>query len=135
MLNRNLILGSVASFALACAAALPSYAQSLPRDSTPAEMAETDALNAQQAAEPGIIVTQGSTVVASDDTGTAVADYDAALTAQSSAQSQYDSQLSDYQQKRNAYDRRQQDYRQKLDNYNRRAEIYRDNTAIYNLEN
>jgi len=122
MLKRNLILGSAASFALACVAAAPSYAQSLPRYSTPAEMAQTRALNEQQASESGPIATIPGTVVASD--GIATANYDSALAAQSAAQSQYDSQFNDYQQKRSAYDQQRQDYRRKLNAYNAQTNAY-----------
>lgn len=153
MLKKNLVLGSVASLALAVAAA-PAFAQSPPQYpdfSLPWEQAQTQSLNAQQASEPGIITTTGVTasasdvttgtsgVVASNDSSSDVVAYNQALqqhaTDQSqyaSEQSSYDSQVSDYNSKKSAYDSKESayqqswsDYQQKLNNYNARMQAWR----------
>jgi len=113
MLKRNLVLGSAASFALvgAMLTAVPGYAQSLPRYPTPSEQAQTDALNAQEAAEPGIIVT----VNQPDNSA-----YDSALELNSAAQAQYDAQVKAYNDKARAYRQQKQDYDSKVADYQAR---------------
>jgi len=115
MRNRNLVLGSVASFAfisLALATA-PSLAQ---RESTPAERAATEQLNADQASQPGIIVgvrTEEPASVPPD-----VAAYNAQVAeANASAQAHYNSQLKDYQDKKQAYEQQNQTYQEQLGDY------------------
>ena len=142
MLKRHLVLGSVASLALAVAAS-PAFAQSPPQYpdfSLPWEQAATQSLNAQQASEPGVIVTQTTAsitpattaAVAADDTASDVVAYNQALAAQQASQSQYsneqstyNSQLSDFQSKQGAYQQSWQDYQSKLNAYNERMERYR----------
>ena len=118
MRNRNLVLGSVASFAfigLALATA-PSIAQSLPRESTPAERAATEQLNANQASQPGIIVgvrTEEPASVPPD-----VAAYNAQVAqANAAAEARYNSQLKDYQDKKQSYEQQNQTYQQQLGDY------------------
>jgi hypothetical protein len=113
MLRRNLVLGSAASFALvgAMVCAASGYAQSLPRYPTPAEQAQTDALNAQQASEPGVIVS-----VNQPDDST----YRSALEQNSTAQAQYDAQVKAYNEKASAYQRQKQDYDSKVADYKAR---------------
>ncbi len=145
MMNRYLILGSVASLALAVAAS-PAFAQSPPQYpdfSLPWESAETQSLNAQQASEPGVTVTTAtasvtpdtSADVASNDTSSDVAAYNQALAAQQASQSQfsseqsaYNGQLSDFQAKQSAYQENSQDYQNKLNDYNARMQAYRAST-------
>jgi len=111
MKNHNLVLGSVASFALvgAVLATAPSVAQSLPRESTPAERAETESLNAQEASQPGVVVTTHQEDVAAYNAQ--VAQNNAA------AQARYNSQLRDYQDKKQAYEQQNQLYQQQLGEY------------------
>ena len=113
MKNRNLVLGSVASFALAgIVLAAPSIAQPLPRESTPAERAATEQLNAEQASEPGIVT------VDQNDNAAGVAAYNAQVAeANAAAQAQYNSQLRDYQNKKQAYEQQNQNYQQQLGEY------------------
>jgi hypothetical protein len=136
MLNKNLILGSVASLAVAVALG-PAFAQSPPQYpdySLPWEAAETQQLNAQQASEPGIItsnttasVSTPSTagVVASTDNSEDVVAYNQALANSqndqsqfNSQQSQYNSELNDYNAKQSTFQQSWQDYQNKLSNYN-----------------
>jgi len=116
MKNRNLVLGSVASLALAgvMLAAAPSFAQLSPRESTPAERAETERLNAQQASQPDVVV-----AVRTDDRVPAdVAAYNAQVAqANAAAEAQYNAQLKDYQDKKSAYDAQHQNYQQQLGAY------------------
>jgi hypothetical protein len=126
MSQRNLVLGSVASLALAGAmiAAAPGYAQSLPRYPTPAEQAQTEALNAEQASAP----TTTTVIVAANavDPG-----YNAAIAQHSAVQSQYDAQLKDYQDKANAYEKQKQDYQQRLEGYQGEHSLYRAQASDY----
>ncbi len=123
MSQRNLVLGSVTSLALAGAmlAVAPGYAQSLPRYPTAEEQAQTDALNAAQASAPAT----STVIVAANpiDPG-----YSAAIAQNSAAQAQYDAQLKDYrdradarlkeyQEKTTTYDKQKQDYQALLDTY------------------
>ena len=148
MPKKNLVLGSVASLALAMAAS-PAFAQSPPQYpdfSLPWEQAETQQLNAQQAAEPGVTVSTPATVaivtpdttavVASTDNSADVVAYNQALAANnqtlsaqqsqfSSEQSNYNSQLSDYQAKQSAYSQSWQDYQNKLAQYDERMGAWR----------
>lgn len=121
MSRRNLALGSAASFALAGAVlcAVPSYAQY--RYSTPAEEAQTQTLNAQQATAPTTVV-----VATSTEPG-----YDAAIAEHSAAQSQYDAQLKDYRDKVGAYEKQKQDYQQQLEGYNGEHSVYRAESSNY----
>jgi len=116
MTNRNLVLGSVASFALigAMLTAAPSLAQITPRESTPAERAETERLNAQQASAPDVVV-----AARTDDRVPAdVAAYNAQVAqANANAEAQYNAQLKDYQDKKSAYDAQSQTYQQRLGAY------------------
>ena len=118
MKNRNLVLGSVASFAFTgvLLATAPSIAQSLPRESTPAERAATESLNAQQASQPDIIVgvrTEERASVPAD-----IAAYNAQVAQNNAAaEAQYNSQLKDYQNKKQAYDQQNQTYQQQLGAY------------------
>ena len=126
MSQRNLVLGSVASLALAgvmIAAAAPSYGQSLPRYPTPAEQAQTEALNAEQASAPTTTVVVAANTV---DPG-----YDAAIAQHSAAQSHYDAQLKDYQDKANAYERQKQDYQKQLEGYQGEHSLYRAQASDY----
>src|SRR5258708_5379758 len=123
MSQRNLILGSVASLALSggLLAAVPGYAQSLPRYPTPDEQTQTEAVNAQQASA----ATTTNVIVASNPTDPG---YSAAIAQNSAAQAQYDAQLKDYrdradarlkeyQEKTTTYDKQKQDYQALLDKY------------------
>jgi hypothetical protein len=116
MKNHNLVLGSVASFAVAGAllTAAPSFAQGYPRESTPAERAATESLNAQQASQPDVVV-----AVRTDDRVPAdIAAYNAQVAqANANAQAQYNAQLKDYQDKKSAYDAQAQTYQQRLGDY------------------
>jgi len=121
MKNRNLVLGSVASFALAGAVVMtaPSFAQQTPRESTPAERAATELLNAQQASQPDVVVA----VRADDRVPADVAAYNAQVAqANAQAQTQYNAQLKDYQDKKGAYDAQTQRYQQQLGAYNEQLE-------------
>jgi len=137
MLKKNLVLGSVASLAVAVAIG-PAFAQSPPQYpdySLPWEAAETAQLNAQQASEPGIITstasiaTPGTTgAVASTDNSEDIQAYNQALAnAQSdqsqfnSQQSQYNSDLSDYNAKQSSFQQSWQDYQNKLSAYNQQV--------------
>jgi hypothetical protein len=131
MLNKNLVLGSVASLALAVAAS-PAFAQSPPQypdHSLPWEYAETAQLNAQQAAMPGIIasntvVTSGtSAVVASNNSAADIEAYNAALAAQQSAAQQAAAQQAQYQQQWS-------DYQQKLADYNAKMAALRSSAVV-----
>lgn len=116
MRNRNLVLGSVASFAFTSLmlATAPSIAQIQPRESTPAERAATESLNEQQASEPGIIVG----VRAREEVPPDVAAYNAQVAQNNAAnEAQYNSQLRDYQAKKQAYDQQNQTYQQQLGSY------------------
>jgi len=116
MKNRNLVLGSVASFAFTglLLATTPSIAQIQPRESTPAERAATESLNEQQASGPDIIVGVRTQEQVPPD----VAAYNAQVAQNNAAnEAQYNSQLRDYQAKKNAYDRQDQAYQQQLDTY------------------
>jgi len=126
MSQRNLFLGSVASLVLAGAmiAAAPGYAQSLPRYPTPAEQAQTEALNEEQATAP----TTTTVIVAAN---TIDPSYDTAIAQQSAAQSQYDAQLKDYQERANAYEKQKQDYQQKLEGYQGEHSLYRAQASDY----
>ena len=131
MLKRNLVLGSVASLAVALAMG-PAFAQSPPQYpdfSLPWEKAETMQLNAQQASEPGIIAstTTPSTagVVASTENSDDIVAYNQALANSQSDQSQfnseqskYNSDVSDFNAKQSAYQQSWQDYQNKLSAYN-----------------
>lgn len=121
MLQRNLILGSVASLALAggLLSVVPGYAQSLPRYPTPDEQAQTQALNALQASA----ATAG--IVEANPTDPS---YSATIAQNSAAQAQYDAQLKDYrdradarlkeyQERTSAYDKQRQDYQTLLNDY------------------
>ena len=115
MLKKNLVLGSLATLALAVTMS-SAFAQSAPQYpdfSLPWEMAETASLNIQQASEPGIIASTTTTttgVVASTNNSADVAAYNQALTAQQTQQSQF-------QSSERAYQRNLQDYRSKLNTY------------------
>ena len=113
MTNRNLVL-SGAALAGVLLATVPSMAQKLPRESTPAERAATEQLNEQQASQPDVIVG----VRTEDRVPADVAAYNAQV-AQSNAQSQaqYDAQLKDYQQKKQTYEQQHQNYQQQLGAY------------------
>jgi hypothetical protein len=125
MSQRNLVLGSVASLALASAllAVAPGYAQSLPRYPTAAEEAQTDALNAQQASAPA---TTTVIVAANPDSG-----YSAAIAQQSAAQSQYNAQLKDYQDRASAYEKQKQDYQAQVESYKGEHTLYRAQASDY----
>jgi len=128
MRNRNLMLGRVAGAAFASSLiVMPCLAQSLPRDSTPAEQAQTDRLNSEQASEPAVIVSAPGAPSFAD-----VATYNAQV-AQSNAQAeaQYNAQLQAYQDKNNAYEAEKQGYQQRLDAYNNRVDAYRDRSTTY----
>jgi len=126
MSQRNLVLGSVASLALAggMIAAAPGYAQSLPRYPTPAEQAQTEALNAEQASAP----TTTTLIVAPN---TVDPGYNAAIAQHSAAQSQYDAQLKDYQEKANAYEKQKQDYQRQIEGYQGEHSLYRAQASNY----
>ena len=128
MRSRNLVLGSAAGFAMAAAFLVtPSFAQTSPRDSTPAEQAETDRLNALQASEPAIIVSPAREQNAAD-----IAAYNAVVAeANARAQAQYDAQLKDYQDKNSAYQAEKRGYQQQLDSYRDRTVTYDDHAAVY----
>ena len=146
MLKKNLVLGSVASLAVALAIA-PAFAQSppqYPNFSLPWEVAETTQLNAQQASEPGIITSTASAstfgttgVVASTDNSEDIVAYNQALAnAQSdqsqfnSQQSQYNSDLSDYNAKQSAFQQSWQDYQNKLSAYNQQMSAPASTTIV-----
>jgi len=111
MRNRNLVLGSVASFALAGAvlATAPSMAQPMPRESTPAERAATEQLNADQASQPDVIVSTHEEDVTAYNAQVAQAN--------AAAQARYNAQLKDYQDKKQAYEQQNQIYQQQLGDY------------------
>ena len=113
MANRNLVLSGAALAGVLLATA-PSMAQTYPRESTPAERAQTERLNAEQASQPDVVI-----VARADDKVPAdVAAYNAQV-AQANAQSQaqYDAQLRDYQQKKQTYEQQHQNYQQQLGAY------------------
>jgi hypothetical protein len=118
MKNRNLALGSVASFAIAgTLIAAPCSAQSLPRTSTPQEQAQTEILNAQQASEPAYIVSPSAPVERASNAD-AIAAYNASVAAANAeAQARYQTQLKDYREKSEVYQAQRDDYRQDLDAY------------------
>ncbi len=126
MLRRNLVLGSVTGLALvgAVLAAAPGFAQSLPRYPTPAEAAQTEALNAEQASAPATT----AVIVAANPVDPA---YSAAIAQQNAAQSQYDAQLKDYQDKASAYDKQNQDYQSRLQDYKGEHTLYRAEASGY----
>ncbi len=109
MSQRNLILGNVASLALAggLLAAVPGYAQSLPRYPTADEQAQTEALNAEQASAPTT-----TTVIAQNSA--AQAQYDAQL---KDYRDRADARLEEYQERTSAYDKQKQDYQTLLNDY------------------
>ena len=117
MYKRNLVLGSATSLALAgVLLASPCFAQSQPRYSTPAEQAQTDRLNAREASEPGIIVSQPTSN--NEEIAADIAAYNASVAQQNAqAQAQYQTQLQDYQDKKSAFEAQRQAYRQELENY------------------
>jgi len=120
MLNRNLMLGGAAGFALAgvLLATAPSMAQKLPRESTPAERAATEQLNEQQASQPDVVVA----VRADDRVPADVAAYNAQVAQDNAqAQAQYNAQLKDYQDKKQSFEQQNQNYQQQLGDY--RAEL------------
>jgi hypothetical protein len=123
MSQRNFVLGSVASLALAggMLAALPGYGQALPRYPTPDEQAQTQALNAEQASAAATT----TVIVAANP---ADPDSSAVIAQTSAAQAQYDAQLKDYrdradarlrdyQDKTSAYEKQKRDYDTLLDRY------------------
>jgi hypothetical protein len=124
--QRNLVLGSVASLALASAllAVAPGYAQSLPRYPTAAEEAQTDALNAQQASAPATT----TVIVAANPVDPT---YSAAIAQQSAAQSQYNAQLKDYQDRASAYEKQKQDYQAQVESYKGEHTLYRAQASDY----
>lgn len=126
MSQRNLLLGRVASLALAGAmlAVVPGYAQSLPRYPTPDEQAQTEALNAQQAAAPATT----TVIVAANPTDPG---YSAAIVQHNAAQSQYDAQLKDYQDKSNSYEKQKQDYQAQIEGYKGEHTLYRSQASDY----
>jgi hypothetical protein len=120
MSQRKLVLGSVASLALAGGmfAALPGYGQALPRYPTPDEQAQTQALNAEQAAAPATTLAanpmdSGSSAVIAQNSA-AQAQYDAQL---KDYRDRADARLKDYQDKTSAYEKQKQDYDTLLDRY------------------
>jgi hypothetical protein len=117
MRYRNLVLGSTASLAIAGALfAAPCFAQTQSRYSTPSEQAQTDGLNAQQASEPGIIVSTAAVETSSQAAD--VAAYNASVAQDNAqAQAQYEAQLRDYQDKKNVFDAQRRAYREELKNY------------------
>jgi hypothetical protein len=117
MSNRNLVLGSAASLAMASALfAAPCFAQSQLRYSTPSEQAQTDSLNAREASEPGIIVSPAITV--SESNAADVAAYNASVAQENAqAQAQYEAQLKDYQDKKSTFEAQRRAYRQELNTY------------------
>jgi hypothetical protein len=123
MFQRNLVLSSVASLAITGAlAASPAFAQSQSRYSTPAEQLQTDSLNAQQASEPGIIVSETTTT--NDAAAADIAAYNASVAQQNAqAQAQYQRQLQDYRDRKNNFDAQQQAYRDELDAYRDRPVV------------
>jgi len=128
MLKKNLVLGSVASFALvAASAAIAQSPPQYPDHSLPWEYAQTAQLNAQQASEPGIIASTAApdttAVVASNDSSADVEAYNQALAAQQSAAQQAADQQSQYQQSWN-------DYQQKLSDYNARMAALQSSTVV-----
>jgi len=127
MRTRNLVLGSAASFAVAglMLVAGPGNAQNLPRYSTPAEHAQTEALNAQQASEPGIIV---ATTPSDDAAYKAQLDaHNQALAQHSNAETQYNSQLQQY-------DAQKKDYQAKSETYQEQAARYADPPDVVVVE-
>jgi hypothetical protein len=117
MRYRNLVLGSATSLVAAGALFIaPCFAQSQPRYSTPSEQAQTDSLNAQQASEPGIIVSDNTAANAAHEGD--IAAYNASVARQNAqAQAQYQAQLQDYQDKKSTFEADKQAYRQELDTY------------------
>ncbi len=140
MLRKNLVLGSVATLAVAVAMS-PAFAQSPPQypdHSLPWGFAATAQLNAQQAAMPGIITsTPGATgVVASTSNSEDVAAYNQALAAQQAAQAQissedsaYQSQLNDFNAKKQAFNQSWSDYQTKLNAYNQQMSSWNATSA------
>lgn len=129
MLKKNLVLGGVATLALAVAASA-AFAQSPPQypdHSLPWEYARTAQLNANQASMPGIVasnVMPGTTgVVASTSSAADVEAYNQALAAQQSAAQQAADQQAAYQQQWN-------DYQQKLADYNSRVAALQSSTVV-----
>lgn len=123
MSQRNFVLGSVASLALAggMLAAAPGYGQALPRYPTPDEQAQTQALNAEQASAAAAT----TVIVAANPPDP---DSSAVIVQNSAAQAQYDAQLKDYrdradarlrdyQDKTSAYEKQRRDYDTLLDRY------------------
>jgi hypothetical protein len=105
-------------------AVAPGNAQSLPRYPTPSEEAQTEALNAEQAAAPAtatVVVTTNAT-----DPG-----YSAAIAQQSAAQAQYNAQLKDYQDKSGAYEKQKQDYQAQIEGYKGEHTLYRAQASDY----
>jgi hypothetical protein len=142
-MKKNLVLGSVASLVVAVAFA-PAFAQSPPQYpdfSLPWEVAETAQLNAQQASEPGVIVsdttasiaTPGTTgiVASTDNSGDIVAYNEALANAErdqsqfNSQQSQFNSDLNDYNAKQRAFQQSWQDYQNNLSAYNQQMSMWR----------
>jgi hypothetical protein len=116
MTKRNLVLAAFAgcAFAGVLLATAPSMAQLHPRESTPAERAETERLNAEQASQPDVIV-----AVRTDETVPAdIAAYNAQVAQDNAqAQSQYNAQLKDYQDKKQSFEQQNQNYQQQLGDY------------------
>jgi len=144
MLKKNLVLGSVATLALAVAMS-PAFAQSPPQYpdfSLPWEQAETTQLNAQQASEPGIIASTGQSttgVVASNAKDQDVVAYNQALAAQQAAQAQisseqsaYQSQLKDYNAKKQAFDDKKQAFSQSWSDYQSKLNAYNQQMSGWN---
>jgi len=116
MRHRNLVLGSAVGIAIGVILAAPSFAQVQTRYSTPAEELQTNGLNAQQASEPGIIVSDNSAANAAHAAD--IAAYNASVAQQNAqAQAQYQAQLRDYQDKKSAFEADNQAYQRDLDSY------------------
>lgn len=118
MKHRNLALGGVATLTIASIfIAGTSFAQSQPRHSTPAEQAQTESLNAAQAAEPAIIYSAARGDAATKNAAD-IAPYNASVeAANAQAQAQYQNQLQDYQKRKGAYEAQSQAYENELKDY------------------
>jgi hypothetical protein len=128
MATRNFALASAASLALAGAllAATPGYAQSgYPRESTPAEMRKTDALNTQAAREAADAKADiDANAAAQADHARAEAQYEQKLDAHAQELQQNDAQQRDYTAKA-------QDYQDKVEAYQAERQRYEVNAQIY----
>ncbi len=129
------LLGGATVLALAGILAAPAWAQPQPRYSTPAEHAQTERLNAEQASVPAIIVVApDASVEMTGDTDAVVAYNDAVSEANQQAQDRYAAQLRDYETAKQNYQQQLRSYENRKDTYEDRSLTYQDHSAVYDSD-